>query len=70
MDYLREHEAEAVKLQAQWKGVRQRRAYKERLNFLEEQGDTALKVREGRKEGEGEGRRGPSPNGCWLRFGV
>ncbi len=47
VEYLRAHEAEAVKVQAQWKGLKQRRAYQERLQFLNEQEATTLKVRKG-----------------------
>lgn len=34
MDYLKSHEKEAVKLQAQWRGFKQRTAYKERKELL------------------------------------
>ena len=44
LDYLKDHEKEAVKLQAHWKGFKQRTAYKERKELLANSVHIIIKV--------------------------
>ena len=42
--YLKEHEKDAVKIQAVWRGHKAQKSYKQRLEYLNQQKDKALLV--------------------------